>query len=312
MSIRFSFVRQLRWWVVASLTLVCCGCDKGESRSQPQSKPWEEFSGSNAFEHVRRLVDFGPRPPASAAIKKSRDYITKQLQLFGWQVSPQSFSDATPRGKVSFVNLVSRFSSTATGQKSAPVFLLCSHYDTKIFDAVRFVGANDGGSSSGALLELARVLGQHPALAAKVELVFFDGEEACENFSETDGLYGSRYFAKHLPAKPQQFTGGILLDMIGDRSLTITLPPDSPPQIARDIFASADALQLRDHFTYFENNIIDDHTPLNAAGIPTIDLIDFDFPAWHTAGDTLDKISPQSLHAVGAVTLYYLSHFALK
>ena len=107
-------------------------------------------------------------------------------------------------------------------RKQRAVFLLCSHYDTKTFDTIRFVGANDGGSSTGLLLELVRVLGQHPNLAAKVELVFFDGEEAYENFSETDGLYGSRYFARQLAdAKTgKQFRGGILFDMVGDRSLT--------------------------------------------------------------------------------------------
>ena len=103
-----------------------------------------------------------------------------------------------------------------------------------------------------------------------MELVFFDGEEAYEAFTETDGLYGSRYFAKQLAAedKAKQFRGGVLFDMVGDRSLTITLPPDSPAEIARDIFASAEALNLRKHFTYFDRDIVDDHTPLNAIGIP--------------------------------------------
>ena len=311
MLTRFSFVRQVCDYATTLSALICCSCGK-EPSAQPETKAWKEFSGDNAFAHVRRLVDFGPRPPGSAAIEKSRDYIAKQLELFGWEVTRQSFTHDTPRGKVGFVNLVARPSSLSAHRISAPVFLLCSHYDTKIFDTLRFVGANDGGSSTGALLELARVLGQHPNLAAKVELVFFDGEEAFENYSDTDGFYGSRYFAKHLPAKEQRFTAGLLFDMVGDRSLTITLPPDSPPQLAHDIFASAEALQLRNHFTYFDGDILDDHTPLNAVGIPTIDLIDFDFPAWHTADDTLDKISPESLEIVGAVSLYYLSEFALK
>ena len=105
-------------------------------------------------------------------------------------------------------------------------FLVCSHYDTKSFDDIRFVGANDGGSSTGALLELARVLSLHPQLAAKIELVFFDGEEAYDRFTDTDGLYGSRYFAEQLNASHRQadYRGGILWDMMGDRDLTITLP----------------------------------------------------------------------------------------
>jgi Zn-dependent M28 family amino/carboxypeptidase len=175
------------------------------------------------------------------------------------------------------------------------------------------VGANDAGSSTGLLLELARVIGQHPNLGAKIELVFFDGEEAYDHFSETDGLYGSRYFARQLQgSSAKQFRGGILFDMVGDRSLDVTLPADSPPEIARDIFAAAEALKLRSYFTYLDREMIDDHSPLNAIGIPTIDVIDFDYPWWHTAGDTIDKISAQSLQIVGSVALYYLSEFALK
>jgi glutaminyl-peptide cyclotransferase len=160
---------------------------------------------------------------------------------------------------------------------------------------------------------LARVIGQHPNLAVKIELVFFDGEEAYDHFSETDGLYGSRYFARQLQgSSAKQFRGGILLDMVGDRSLDVTLPADSPPEMARGIFAAAEALKLRSYFTYLDREMIDDHSPLNAIGVPTIDVIDFDYPWWHTAGDTIDKISAQSLQIVGSVALYYLSEFALK
>jgi Zn-dependent M28 family amino/carboxypeptidase len=290
------------------------GCDRAQTETQPrrdpQKKIWEEFSGEKALAHVQALVDLGPRPPGSEAIEKARTYLTNQLELFGWKVTRQVFTDDTPRGKVEFVNLIATFA----GKDSAPSFLVCSHYDTKTFDTARFVGANDGGSSNGVLLELSRVLAQRPDLARKAELVFFDGEEAYEVFSQTDGLYGSRYFAKQLVAesKTKQFRGGVVLDMVGDRSLTITLPPDSPAEMARDIFASAEALNLRKYFTYFDRDIMDDHTPLNAAGIPTIDLIDFDFAAWHTPEDTIDKLSAESLRTVGAVASYYLSEMALK
>jgi Zn-dependent M28 family amino/carboxypeptidase len=288
------------------------GCNRAstQSPSSSQNKIWTDFSGEKALAHVQAMVDLGPRPPGTEAIEKTRAYLAGQLELFGWKVERQTFAGQTPRGKVDFVNLIATFKPG----KGAPSFLLGSHYDTKIFDTARFVGANDGGSSTGILLELARVLGQRPDLAGKMELVFFDGEEAYETFSETDGLYGSRYFAEELVAggKAKTFHGGIIFDMVGDRSLTITLPPDSPVQIARDIFASADALKVRNHFTYFDRDILDDHTPLNAAGIPTIDLIDFDFAAWHTPADTMDKISAQSLRITGAVACYYLSEFALK
>src|SRR5437588_1414373 len=274
-------------------------------------KIWEEFSGEKAFAHVQRLVDFGPRPAGSKAIEKSRDYIEDQLRRSGWQVTRQGFSDDTPRGKIQFVNLIAQFS--ARGKAASPFFLLCSHYDTKMFDTIRFVGANDGGSSTGLLLEFARVIGQHPDLARKIELVFFDGEEAVEQFSQADGLYGSRYFARQLQgAGAKQFRGGLLFDMVGDRSLGITLPADSPAEMARDIFAAAEALKLRSYFTYLGRELIDDHVPLNAIGIPTLDVIDFDFPWWHTADDTVDKVSAESLKVVGLVAAYYLSEFALK
>lgn len=282
-----------------------------EQSCAAEAKIWEEFSGEKALANVQRLVDLGPHPGGSEAIEKIRAYIEEQLRHSGWQITRQAFTDDTPRGKIHFVNLIARFPGNAN--PPSPSFLLCSHYDTKLFDTIRFVGANDGGSSTGLLLELARVLGQHPSLARKVELAFFDGEEAYENFSATDGLYGSRYFARQLQGEgAKKFRGGILFDMIGDRSLDITLPPDSPAALAHDVFAAAEALKLRKYFSYLDRDLIDDHAPLNAIGIPTIDIIDFDYPSWHTAEDTMDKISPQSLQIVGSVVLYYLAEFGLK
>lgn len=278
-------------------------------------KLWDKISGEKGLAHVQKLVDFGPRPPGSDALEKSRKYIEQQLRDAGWEVNRQPFSDDTPRGKMTFVNLIARFRAKPPKASSSPSFLLCSHYDTKIFDDIRFVGANDGGSSTGLLIELGRVLAERPALASKIELVFFDGEEAVETFTDRDGIYGSRHFAADLTETKtaNQFHGGILLDMVGDRSLDITLPLDSPSNMARDIFAAAEALNCRNHFTYFDQgSITDDHTPLNTAGIPTIDLIDFDFPPWHTADDTMDKISGESLQTVGRVVVYYLSEFQPK
>src|SRR5437867_6659436 len=293
------------------LLIFCVSAVCADVSHAAETKIWEELSGEKALAHVQRLVDFGPRPSGSGAIEKSRHYIEDQLRRSGWQVTRQAFSDDTPRGTIQFVNLVAQFSGQ--GKAASPSFLLCSHYDTKIFDAIRFVGANDGGSSTGLLLELARVIGQQPSLARKIELVFFDGEEAFEQFSQTDGLYGSRYFARRLQSGgAKQFRGGLLFDMVGDRSLGITLPADSPAEIARGIFAAAEALKLRNYFTYLGRELIDDHVPLNAIGIATADIIDFEYPWWHTADDTIDKVSAQSLQTVGSVALYYLSEFALR
>ena len=284
----------------------------GQGCSLRSAPLWENFSGEKAFAHVQHLVDLGPRPAGSEALEKSRLYIIEQLKSAGWTVARSEFSDQTPRGKMTFVNLIARFGTSE--KKEAAQFLLCSHYDTKTFDTIRFVGANDGGSSTGLLIEMARVLALSPALAAKIELLFFDGEEAFENFTATDGLYGSRHFAQELrdSGKAKSVRGGILFDMIGDKSLDVTLPSDSPADLTRNIFAAADALGQRAHFTYLDRGMTDDHTPLNEIGIPVIDLIDFDFPPWHTAGDTLDKISAESLEIVGRVALYDLVQFELK
>ena len=149
-----------------------------------------------------------------------------------------------------------------------------------------------------------------------MELVFFDGEEAFVQFTDpdelrvdnADGLFGSRHYASQLrtSGRARQFQFGILWDMIGDRDLTITLEPGSPPELTREILASADALGLRQHFGRYDRSILDDHYPLNRIRIPTINLIDFDYPAWHTADDTLERLSPESLQKIGAVTLHYL------
>ena len=293
-----------------SLVAALSGCrDQSTSGSGPSAtKLVDEFSGENALRHVQALVNYGPRPPASGALDQARGYIIKQLEGVGWRVTQQSFTAQTPRGEITFVNLIATFPG-----KTLPSFLLCSHYDTKTFDTARFVGANDGGSSNGILLEMARVLAEEPERAAKVQLVFFDGEEAYVAFTETDGLYGSRYFARRLgfEDKAKQFHGGILFDMVGDKNLVITLPIDSPRELASGIFAAADALKLREHFTY-GGGILDDHTPINAVGISMIDLIDFDYPPWHTPQDTMDKLSAESLRIVGAVALRYLVQADLK
>ena len=300
--------KRIAFAILAVVALAAC--DRANTQSnRSQKKIWEDFSGAKALAHVQAMTDLGPRPPGTDAIEKTRSYLTKQLEAAGWKVERQTFSNDTPRGKVEFVNLIATFAAS-----SAPSFLVCSHYDTKTFDNARFVGANDAGSSTAVLLELARVMAGRPEIAAKLELVFFDGEEAYVEFNATDGLFGSRYFAQQLAAqdKAKLFRGGILFDMVGDASLTITLPPDSPAELAAGIFAAAETLKVREHFTYFDNEITDDHTPLNDAGIPVIDLIDFQYPPWHTPEDTIDKLSAESLRITGAVAAYYLAELAFK
>ena len=306
--------------IFACLFALLGGCHRGDSGNggppPVQQELWKKFSGDEAFASTKAQVDFGPRPAGSEALAQTRDYLVENLKQAGWQVDLQPFTDDTPIGPVKFVNLIARFpqspgkpASTTTQQA-----IVCSHYDTKLFSMIRFVGASDGASSTGALVELARVLALDPPLAQKIELVFFDGEEAVRQWTETDSLYGSRHYARQLREsnRAKQFRFGILWDMIGKKNLTVTLPTDSPPELAKGIFAAADALNQRKHFTYFDQPIIDDNKPLNLSGIPTIDLIDFDYLYWHTADDTLDKLSPESLQTVGSVTLYYLQQRLAK
>ncbi|MDB6175491.1 MAG: Peptidase [Chthoniobacteraceae bacterium] len=290
------------------------------SSSPPKPRPtalpvpaeiWKEFSGEKALAEVKKQIDFGPRPSGSAEIEKARAAISESLAASGWDIEPQPFTAETPRGTVKFVNLIARFSATTARPAPATTqtVIVASHFDTKRFSTIKFVGASDGASSTGALVELARVLALDPVLASKVELLFFDGEEAFTQFTETDGLYGSRHYATQLrdTQRAAQFKFGILWDMIGDKELTITLSADSPQPLTEEILLSAEALGLRKHFGYYNRSILDDHEPLlRLARIPTVDLIDFDYLPWHTADDTFDKLSPESLRKIGAVTLFHL------
>ena len=294
-----------RLGLASILSFVLLGACHPGSEARPVPDLWNLYSGERAFADVRALVDLGPRPAASAPLERARQYIIAEMEKAGWKIEKQEFEDDTPRGRIRFVNLIARYGGDPATQQA----IICSHYDTKLFDTIRFVGASDGGSSTGALIELARTLAKDPGLARRMELVFFDGEEAFVQFTDTDGLYGSRYYAKILrdSGRFKQFKFGILWDMMGPKNLDITLSPDSPAGLTRGILKAADALRLRQDFTLYDRNIYDDHIPLlHIARVPTIDLIDFNYPPWHTAADTLDKLAPESLKAVGAVTLYYL------
>jgi hypothetical protein len=314
------------------LLLACAGCSE---ERQPAPKPessapitipsklWEQFSGENAFREVERQVAIGPRPSGSAAIEDARKHIAESLQASGWEVERQEFEhEPVPgQGKLKFVNVIGRYSKGGThpAPRDTQRVIIGSHYDTKRMTGIRFVGANDGASSTGALIELARVLAGAPELAARIELVFFDGEEAVISFgpAETgpDGLVGSRHYAHQLRSagRAAQFRFAIVWDMIGDKDLTVTLPSDTPKHLAGGIFTAAEALGVRKQFGYAPGSIIDDHTPLQIiARIPAMDIIDFDFLPWHTSGDTLDKVSAESLQTIGRTTLWMLTQELAK
>jgi len=268
--------------------------------------------GSLAYSHVEKLVSFGPRPPGSPAIARSQAYIAGILKELGLEVEHQDFLANTPNGPVSMKNIVGK-----TVRSAKPVVILASHYDTKPMMNAAFVGANDGGSSTGLLLELARVLSKRQN-AFTVWFVFFDGEEAQREWSETDSLYGSRYFVEKLKADGQ--TGAIkaliLMDMIGDRDLKLENDTSSTSSLMDLVRRSAAGLGYTQYMAASRKGMVDDHLPFIRAGIPAVDLIDYDYgfnnSFWHTPNDTLDKISPRSLKIVGDIVVRTLESLSQK
>ncbi|MBM3859783.1 MAG: M28 family peptidase [Verrucomicrobia bacterium] len=274
---------------------------------QPSEIDWQAFSGKRAYAHVERIVGYGPRPTASPALIKTATYISTQLQEYGLDVEEQAFVAPTPRGPLQFRNVIGK---TRTRRGSAgKIIIIGSHYDTKYLPSMHFVGANDSGSSSGALLEMARVTSGVPNLW----FVFFDGEECVKEYGPNDGLWGSMFFVEDLKGKKQldRIKAFILLDMMGDKDLHIVMPGNSHRGLVQRVFESAKATGHRSYFSFNQQPIMDDHVPFALAGVPTVDLIDFHFGSapglndyWHTEQDTLDKISPRSLEIVGQTALH--------
>ena len=261
------------------------------------------LSGNRAFSHVKNLVTFGPRPPASPGIKKAQSYITEGLSQLPLEIQHQNFLASTPNGRLPMKNIIGR-----SRKNMDKIVILASHYDTFLMPNGVFLGANDGGSSVGLLLELARVLAPQQ-LSFSLWFVFFDGEEAQKVWSTTDSLYGSRYFVERLRANGQtsKIKAMILMDMVGDKDLALEHDLNSTPWLMRLVRYSATELGFDQHLSSNPKAVIDDHTPFIEVGIPAVDLIDYQFGPnnryWHTSKDTLDKISPRSMERVGQIVL---------
>ena len=267
------------------------------------------FDSSRAWEHLRQLVAIGPRPSGSQGIEQSRTYIKNQLKAIGLPVTEQVWEAKTPNGAVRMVNLIVTIPGNRKDSRNKILFT--GHYDTKLVRQFRFVGANDAGSSTAFLLELARVLNarQNPLT---IELVFLDGEEAvCENWTDCgtpqapDNTYGSRHFVEiaKRDGSIALIKANVLVDMVAERDLRILRDPNSTPWLTEIIWAAAKRLKHDRTFADGSMAIEDDHLPFLAAGVPSIDLIDLDYAAWHTAQDTLDAVSARSLQIVGDVVL---------
>lgn len=265
-----------------------------------------EFSGASAMNFARQVVSFGPRPPNSAALEKLRAYVLKNLRASGCQVSEDAFTASTPLGPMPMKNLICRF----PGQSGQAV-VFSGHYDTKLMPGTYFIGANDGGSSTALLLELARCLANRPR-KHDVYLVFFDGEEAIGQWSETDGLHGSRNLARRWARDGtlERIRALVNVDMIGDKHLGIVQEMHSSSSLRRTIWQVAAELGYARFFLDQGGYIEDDHTPFLRLGANAADLIDFDYGPgnswWHTSEDTIDKLSPESFEVVGRVLLELL------
>jgi hypothetical protein len=267
--------------------------------------------GKAAYDQTAAILAKGPRPPGSPALDAVRSHVRAELEKSGWVTQGQAFERMTPAGKVKFENVRARFSGGEGDPWGRPVRgLLCAHIDSKYYKDRHFVGADDAASACAAIVVIAEFLArERPEQARELELVFFDGEEAFdENITPQDGLYGSRHYANQWRSRDDKPRFGILLDMIGHENLSIRLPSDTPAHLKEAVFAAARAEGVESHFGMAPGPIIDDHVPLNFAGIPTVDIIgDFSRSGWwHTAGDNLKIISADSLDISMRVTLRML------
>jgi glutaminyl-peptide cyclotransferase len=258
------------------------------------------FDGAKAYEHVAKLVSFGPRPAGSQAILHAQDYITSQLSSSGCTVDTDSFSADTPAGRLPMKNIVAKIPGERQG-----IILLATHYDTKRLD--NFVGADDGGSSTGVMLELARKMCEmRPHYS--IWIAFFDGEEAVrKEWQDPDNRYGSRQMAAKMAASGdlKRVRAMILADLVGGKALGIRKEQNSTKSLADLIWATAKGLGYGQIFLDEVTPVDDDHMSFLSRGVPSADVIDLVNSAgyWHTPQDTLDKISARSLGIVGHVLL---------
>ncbi len=262
------------------------------------------FDSAKAYQHLREIVSIGPRPSGSPGIGRTREYIIGQLKAIGVPVTQQAFVAKTPIGDIPMVNLI----ATIPGARKERI-AIAGHYDTKLFREFRFVGANDGGSSTAFLIELARVL-KARANAFTIELIFFDGEEAAlRDWGANDHTYGSQYYVDTARRNGTLSTvkALVLVDMIADRSPRFMRESASTPWLTDIIWSTAQTLGNGAIFSNASTPIEDDHVPFLKAGVPATDIIDLDYASWHTEADTLDQTSARTMQVVGDVVVAALA-----
>ncbi len=264
--------------------------------------------GNDALTLTKEILSYGPRPPGSEALDHVRSHLSKELVAAGWVTELQEFERDTSIGKIKFANLRARFQGRDQNPWKRKIDgILCAHVDSKLYKEKIFLGADDAASACAASVVIAEHLArENPEQAAKLELVFFDGEEAfANNMTLLDGLYGSRHYANTWRTRDDKPEFGILLDMIGHKNLKIRIPSDSPKHLSELMFSVAEKQKVGSLYGIAAGTIMDDHVPLNLVGIPTLDIIG-DFSStrwWHTPGDNADILSPDSLNISIRLTL---------
>lgn len=296
-----------------AVCILQCGCGRQAERVVP-AKPLDPaaFKGATAFEEVRDFIAIGPRPAGSPGAESAASHILRKLEAHDIAASIDTFTNETPQGPMVFRNVIGRLPGNAPG-----LLILASHYDTKRGIGDDFIGANDSGSSTGLLLALGRFLVGVEGSRPEIILAFFDGEECRAQYSRDDGLHGSWRLAKQLVADgtASRVMGVIVLDMVGDRNLSITIPRNATARLVDAVLKAATAAGHRAEFSLLPIAMLDDHVPFLESGIPAVDLIDFQYGSkpglndyWHTTADTLDKLSPESLETVGRTVIGVINH----
>ncbi len=275
------------------------------------------FDGAQVYEYLKQLCQIGPRPSGSEGMRQQQEFLTEHFRKLGAQVELQRFEIAHPvdGSRVPMANLIVRWHPDRKER-----VLLCAHYDTLPFPMLdpqnpkgRFVGANDGASGVAVLMELGRHMPKFQSRYG-VDFALWDGEEFIFDPSH-EYFYGSRHFAQEYRRQPKReyfYRWGVLLDMVGDKDLQIYQEghsvswPETRP-LVEAIWATARRLGVREFIPRVKHYVRDDHLLLrNIGGIPTCNIIDFDYPAWHTQADTPEQCSPLSLAKVGWVLLEWL------
>ncbi len=297
--------KSARLGVLAAFVCLAPACERAvePAAPAPSAAPAGEFDGARAFRDLEALVKIGPRAAGSPGAEAARALIRDRLRQAGWVVTAHDFDASLPDGaRVPMTNLLAR-----RGSDSRRRTLLITHYDTKDIPGLAFVGANDGGSGTAVLLEVARAIGSD---SPPLELVFFDGEEAFgERIDGEDGLYGSRALAQRMEQDGSlaEVERVILVDMVGDADLNLALDMASSAALRESFEAAATKLGFPRPFDTSQAMVVtDDHSPFQERGVETLVLLDFQYgartspgPRWHAAGDTLEGVSADSLNRVG-------------